>query len=112
MADLEADVSPLLLSGLLTLLRVLTAGAAAVILGAEAAIGQRAWPWQDPVVGILLAVYVLGGALLFLLMALLPQRPAWLIDLSFILDFALLGTLSLVTAGSTALLILPVLFAV
>jgi signal transduction histidine kinase len=97
---------------LLTLLRVLTAGAASVILGAQAAIGQRVWPWQDPIAGILLAVYVLGGALLFLLMALLPKRPSWLIDLSFLLDFALLGTLSLVTAGSTALLILPVLFAV
>ncbi len=110
--DLDDTGSPLLLSGLLTLLRWLTAGVATATLGTLAQPTGRPWPWQDSLTGTLILVYILGAGLLFLLMALLPRRPLWLIDLSFVLDFAVLGLLSLISGGATALLILPVVFAV
>lgn len=110
--DFDETGSPLLLSGLLTLLRWLTAGVATATLGTLAQHTGRLWPWQDPLSGSLIVVYILGAGLLFLLMALLPRRPLWLIDLSFVLDFAVLGLLSLTDGGATALLILPVVLAV
>jgi len=110
--DLDNAGSPLLLSGLLTLLRWLTAGVATATLGTLAQLTNRPWPWQNPLTGTLILVYILGAGLLFLLMALLPRRPLWLIDVSFGLDFAVLGLLSLTSGGATALLILPVVFAV
>ena len=110
--DFDETGSPLLLSGLLTLLRWLTAGVATATLGTLAQHTAQPWPWQNPLTGSLLVVYILGAGLLFLLMALLPRRPLWLIDLSFVLDFAVLGLLSLTSGGATALLILPVVLAV
>ena len=100
--DLDDAGSPLLLSGLLTLLRWLTAGVATATLGTLAQLTNRPWPWQNPLTGTLILVYILGAGLLFLLMALLPRRPLWLIDVSFGLDFAVLGLLSLTSGGATA----------
>ncbi|HMA34245.1 MAG TPA: hypothetical protein VKY74_07155, partial [Chloroflexia bacterium] len=111
-ADLEYEGSPVVLAALLTLLRWLIAGAAAATLTALAQDGVRVVPWQDPVAGSLLAVYALGTTLLFLLIYLARRHAFWLIDLSLAFDLLMLMGLSLATGGATALLVLPVLFAI
>jgi signal transduction histidine kinase len=104
--------SPILLLGLLTLLRWLTAGTAIATLGALSQVKARPLPWQDPVAGSLVLLYILGASLLFLLAYLAPRHAYWLVDVSLALDLVALIMLSLGTEGATALLIVPAIFAI
>ncbi|HUS16085.1 MAG TPA: GAF domain-containing sensor histidine kinase [Chloroflexia bacterium] len=108
----EQEGSPLLLVGLLTLLRFLTAGAAAATLALLAHEGSRPLPWADPIAGGLLLLYVMGACLVFALVYLAPRHSYWLIDLGLLFDLAILIALSLVTGGATVALVLPALFAI
>jgi len=111
-SDIIEEGSPVLLNGLLTLLRWLIAGAAVATLGALAQVGARPLPWQDPVPATLIVLYVLGAALVFLTSYLLPRQSYWLVDVGLLFDLVVLIALSLATGGATAILIVPPLFAI
>ena len=109
---LDDEGSPILLLGLLTLLRWLTAGTAIATLGALAQVQARPLPWHDPVAGSLVLLYILGASLLFLLAYPPRAMPTGWSDVSLALDLVALIILSLGTGGATALLIVPAIFAI